>query len=149
MIKIVTFEQLSVQELYGIMALRQEVFVVEQNCVYLDADGIDTKAYHLMLLDDKQNLVAYTRLMPRGVVYDDYTVIGRVVSSPSVRGKGIGRQLMMESIKAAHDLFGNTDIKIGAQSYLHQFYMSLGFAHTGKNYIEDGIPHQEMIYKFQ
>jgi ElaA protein len=138
------FHQLSVDQLYHIMALRQEVFVVEQNCPYLDADGKDQASWHLMLYDQAGTLVAYTRLLPRGLAYPDYASIGRVVNSPAVRGSGIGKQLMQLSIAQCQQLFPNQPIKIGAQSYLLRFYESLGFVSTGENYLEDGIPHTKM-----
>jgi ElaA protein len=140
------FNTLTVNELYKIMALRQEVFVVEQNCPYLDADGIDVEAHHLMLYNEKGVLVAYTRLIPEGISYDGYTSIGRVVTSPSVRGLGVGKILMERSIEAIKDLFGKSQpIKIGAQSYLLDFYQNLGFVPIGEEYLEDGIPHTKMI----
>jgi ElaA protein len=142
------FEALSALELYEIMALRQEVFVVEQNCPYLDADGVDLHAYHLMMRDEKSKLIAYTRLIPTEVSYSGYTSIGRVVSSPSVRGKGVGKLLMEQSIEAIKAYFGTTfPIKIGAQSYLLDFYRSFGFESIGEEYLEDNIPHTKMILK--
>lgn len=131
------------------MALRQEVFVVEQNCPYLDADGKDLSAWHLMGFDSGNNLVAYTRLLPEGVSYEGYTSIGRVVSSPAVRGAGAGREVMQRSIGMCRHLFGPLPIKIGAQTYLLRFYESLGFHSTGEEYLEDGIPHTKMILTFQ
>lgn len=143
------FETLSTIELYNIMALRQEVFVVEQNCPYLDADGVDVHAQHLMLIDEQGKLIAYTRLIPEGVSYEGYTSIGRVVSSPSVRGKGFGKLLMNRSIEAIKAIFGtHLPIKIGAQAYLLAFYENLGFRSTGEEYLEDGIPHIKMIRKW-
>jgi len=141
----VPFEQLRVQELYEIMALRQEVFIVEQNCPYMDADGKDQQAWHLMGRDATGRLIAYTRLLPQGVSYPEYASIGRVVSSPSVRGTGAGKALMVKSIEMMRHLFGPGPIKIGAQSYLLQFYSSFGFRSTGEEYLEDGIPHTKMI----
>ncbi len=139
------FDQLTPLELYDIMALRQEVFVVEQNCPYLDADGKDPHCWHLTGRNDEGKLVCYTRLLPKGLAYDDYASIGRVVSSPSVRGTGIGKILMQQSIDTCIRLFGNQPIKIGAQSYLLRFYEGFGFRSTGEEYLEDGIPHTKMI----
>ena len=137
------FDDLSLHELYKIMQLRNEVFVVEQNCVYQDADGKDPHCYHLMgWLENK--LVAYTRLLPPGLAYTEPS-IGRVVSSPSARGGGIGRELMNKSIEQVSQLFGNIPIKIGAQLYLLNFYSSLGFQQTSAVYLEDNIEHVEMI----
>jgi ElaA protein len=139
------FNQLSLAELYEIMALRQEVFIVEQNCPYLDADGKDAHCWHLMGRDSTGKLIAYTRLLPAGVSYPDYPSIGRVVTSPSARATGAGRELMRRSIDLCWGLFGRRPIKIGAQSYLVRFYSSLGFTSTGEEYMEDGIPHTKMI----
>jgi ElaA protein len=139
------FNQLSAQELYDIMALRQEVFIVEQNCPYLDADGKDPRAWHLLGRDDTGRLIAYTRLLPVGVSYPEYTSIGRVVSAPGVRGTGAGKALMVKSIEMTRHLFGPGPIKIGAQSYLLRFYESFGFRSTGEEYLEDGIPHTKMV----
>lgn len=146
-IKCVPFYELSHDELYAILALRQEVFIVEQNCPFLDADGKDQIALHLMLFNKDQNLVAYTRLFDKDDYYQGYTSIGRVVTSPKARGGGLGRVLMNHSIEKVLALFGQAPIKIGAQKYLEQFYQSLGFELTGNDYIEDGIPHTYMIYR--
>jgi ElaA protein len=137
------FDELSPHELYNIMQLRNEVFVVEQNCVYQDADNKDLHCYHLMgWRNDK--LVAYTRLLPPGLAYTEPS-IGRVVSSPLARGGGIGRELMKKSIEQVDQLFGTMSIKIGAQLYLHNFYISLGFKQTSAVYLEDNIEHVEMM----
>lgn len=141
------FDALSLRELYEILALRQEVFIVEQNCPYLDADGKDLQSWHLMGRDGKGQLVCYSRLLPKGVSYPEYASIGRVVSSPAARRTGAGRELMRASIEKCRELFGAEDIKIGAQSYLVQFYASFGFQSTGEEYLEDGIPHTKMILK--
>lgn len=143
--KCVHFQDLTVYELYNIMALRQEVFAVEQNCPYLDADGKDLAGWHLMGQNTEGLLVAYTRLLPIGIAYDNYASIGRVVNSPKVRGLGYGKILMTESISRIKKLFPNQPVKIGAQSYLLKFYQSLGFESTGEDYLEDGIPHTSMI----
>lgn len=146
------FADLTVYELYNIMALRQEIFIIEQNCPYLDADGKDLKGWHLMgrqISDENTEgvLVVYTRLLPKGVSYDDYTSIGRVVSSASVRGSGLGKLLMQRSIEMMEKLYPNEPVKIGAQTYLLKFYESLGFESTGEEYLEDDIPHTSMILK--
>ena len=136
------FEELSPAELYAIMQLRNEVFVVEQNCVYQDADNKDPLSFHFMGWAENK-LIAYTRIIPPGISYDESS-IGRVVSSPSARGTGIGRVLMLQSIAQVYNLFGNVTIKIGAQLYLLKFYSSLGFVQSGEIYLEDGIEHIEM-----
>lgn len=138
------FEDLTVDELYALLRLRTEVFVVEQNCVFQDMDNKDQACYHLMGWKENE-LVAYTRLVPEGVSYAGYPSIGRVVTAPAARGGGIGRILMEKSIEETRRLFGNGPIKIGAQLYLLKFYSSLGFEKTSDIYMEDGIEHIEMI----
>jgi ElaA protein len=137
------FDELTVHELYAILQLRNEVFAVEQNCVYHDMDDKDQLAHHLMGWED-QKLLAYTRILPAGIAYREAS-IGRVVTSPSARKKGLGRSLMEVSIAETNRLYGNTPIRIGAQVYLHSFYTSLGFIRTGDMYLEDGIEHVEML----
>jgi len=139
-----SFDQLTVNELYAILRLRTEVFVVEQNCPYQDEDDKDQKSYHLMgwVGDD---LAAYTRLLPKGISYDKPS-IGRVVTSPRYRRSGFGKELMIQSIKTAHKLWGKQPIQIGAQLYLQKFYESLGFIVCGPVYLEDNIDHIEMLH---
>lgn len=137
------FKELSSSELYKIMQLRNEVFVVEQNCVYQDADDKDQASLHFCGWDGEK-LVAYTRIIPPGVCYAEAS-IGRVVTSPAYRNTGAGRQLMKESIDRTLNQFNCTAIKIGAQVYLTKFYQSLGFMQSGPQYLEDGIPHIEMV----
>ena len=141
------FYELNLDELYAMMQLRQEVFVVEQDCAYLDADGLDQKAWHLMGWDDKKQLIAYSRLLPKGLSYSEYAAIGRVVTSNKVRGNGVGKQLMGETIKHIKQIFDTSTIKISAQCYLIRFYESFGFFSIGEEYLEDGIPHIAMIRK--
>lgn len=138
------FEELAIDELYALLRLRTEVFVVEQNCVFQDMDNKDQSCYHLMGWKENE-LVAYTRLVPEGVSYAGYPSIGRVVTAPAARGGGIGRILMEKSIEETRRLLGNGPIKIGAQLYLLKFYSSLGFEKTSDIYMEDGIEHIEMI----
>lgn len=137
------FEDQTPHELYAIMQLRNEVFVVEQNCAYQDADNKDLHSFHLMGWKDNK-LVAYTRLLPPGLSYPEPS-IGRVVTSPSVRKEGYGRELMKTSIDNIYNLFGHQPVRIGAQLYLKNFYASLGFQQTSDVYLEDGIEHIEMI----
>ena len=141
-----TFAELNTTELYALLRLRTEVFVVEQNCVFQDMDNKDQKSHHLMgwVGDD---LVAYARILPAGVSYNEPS-IGRVVSNPHYRGKGAGRELMSEAINRTIELYGKQPIRIGAQLYLNKFYSSLGFVNQGEVYLEDGIEHIEMIYGF-
>lgn len=137
------FDELSNRELYHILQLRNEVFIIEQNCPYQDMDNKDLKCHHLMGWMGER-LVVYTRLVPAGVSYDEYMSIGRVVSSPSVRGTGLGKELMLKSIDTCYQVFGKAPIRIGAQLYLKKFYEGFGFEVTGDVYLEDGIEHVEM-----
>jgi ElaA protein len=137
------FSELTPHELYAALQLRNEVFVVEQACVFQDADDKDQACYHLLGCTGNR-LVAYTRLVPADGIYKEPS-IGRVVSSPSVRGTGVGRELMQQSIHTAYQLFGVVPLKIGAQVYLKKFYESFGFVQIGDGYIEDGIPHIYML----
>jgi ElaA protein len=138
------FEGLSLQDLYELLALRQEVFIVEQDCPYLDADGKDPDSWHLLGRDEQGRLAAYARILPPGLSYEDYPAIGRVVTAPFCRGKGHGKDLMKAAIAHCISLFGDRAIKISAQTYLLKFYESLGFRSTGEEYLEDGIPHTAM-----
>jgi ElaA protein len=126
------FTELSNQELYSILRLRNEVFIVEQNCPYQDLDNKDQKSWHLM------------GWLPPGLSYAECS-IGRVVSSPSARRTGIGKELMKVSIEECNRLFNHTPIRIGAQLYLLEFYKSFSFEPRGNIYLEDGIRHIEMI----
>lgn len=136
--------ELSPAELYAILKLRSEVFVVEQNCAYLDMDGKDLDAWHLCGWLNGELLVAYTRLLAPGVSYEEAS-IGRVVTHPAHRKDGYGRILMQRSIEKTCHIFKVTKIKIGAQQYLTKFYNDLGFHVTSESYMEDGIPHVEML----
>lgn len=137
------FNELSPLELYSILRLRSEVFVVEQNCVFQDMDNKDQSSFHLMGWNNDQ-LLAYTRIVPPGTSYEQAS-IGRVVTSPAARATGIGKSLMEMSIEALETLFGKVPIRIGAQLYLKKFYSSFGFEQSSDVYDEDGIDHIEMI----
>lgn len=137
------FNELTTNDLYNIIQLRNAVFVVEQNCVYQDADGRDTVCYHLFGKADNE-LVAYARLVPPGVAYVE-PAIGRVVVDAAWRNKSLGKQLMEQSIAHCQQLFPGHGIRVSAQTYLKRFYTELGFLPTGKEYLEDGIPHMEML----
>ncbi|MCP9761697.1 GNAT family N-acetyltransferase [Lacihabitans soyangensis] len=139
------FTELSVDELYEILALRSEVFVVEQNCIFLDLDHKDQKAIHFMGYDQNNQLMAYTRLFDYAAYYEGFLSIGRVVASPRGRGEGYGRQIFGKSVVKVQELFGQKPIKIGAQAYLESFYASFGFESINEDYIEDGIPHKIMV----
>jgi ElaA protein len=137
------FDELTTTELYAILQLRNEVFVVEQNCPYQDADNKDQESFHFMGWNANV-LAAYTRIIPAEISYAEAS-IGRVVTSPKYRGTGAGKILMQLSISNTFDLFDCTAIKIGAQLYLKKFYTSLGFVQCSEPYLEDNIPHIEML----
>lgn len=139
------FSQLSLEELYSILKLRQEVFVVEQNCAYLDADDLDQHALHVLGRNIHNELLAYARIFPKGIAYKDYQSIGRIITSGKVRGKGIGIKLVNYSIESCYENFGLGSIKISAQSHLIPFYNRFGFRAIGEGYLEDDIPHHAMI----
>jgi len=139
-----TFAELTVDELYAILRLRSEVFVVEQNCIFLDLDNNDQKAFHTIGFIGEE-VVATTRLFDKDIMYDGYQSIGRVVGSPRHRGLGIGKALMQYSIQECERLFGKGPIKIGAQLYLKKFYNEQGFEQSGDVYLEDDIDHIPMI----
>ncbi len=139
------FNTLTPDELYCILKLRIEVFVIEQNCIFQDCDDKDQESYHLMGWQNNK-LVAYTRLMPAGLAYEEVS-IGRVVTLPSVRNSNIGKKLMYNSIEKLQELFGKLPIKIGAQLYLKRFYESFDFIQCSEIYLEDGIKHIKMIRK--
>ena len=137
-----SFSSLTLYELYAVMRLRSEVFVVEQNCPYQDADNKDQKCWHFCGWDG-EILAAYVRLLPPGVSFTEMS-IGRVVTAPTHRKGGIGRQLMEQAIERCTLLFGKQPIRIGAQLYLKNFYESLGFKQCSDVYLEDNIEHIEM-----
>lgn len=137
------FNDLTVLELYAILKLRSEVFVVEQNCVYLDTDNKDQLSFHLSGWIGNE-LVAYARILPPGSAFQEAS-IGRVVTNPQYRKTGAGKALMQRAIEKTLQQFDVSAIKIGAQLYLLSFYKSLGFKISGPEYLEDGIPHIEMV----
>jgi ElaA protein len=141
--KVKSFSQLTPGELYAFLRLRNEVFVVEQKCVFQDADNKDIYCHHLMLYHNHQ-LIAYARLVPPGISYREMSV-GRVVTAKEARNHGAGKYLMQLAVKYCRRLFGEGAIRIGAQYYLENFYSSIGFTATGDVYDEDGIEHIEMI----
>lgn len=133
---------LTLNELYSIMVLRQSIFVVEQNCAYLDADGIDATALHLMAIKDCI-LIAYLRVLPPNARFNERS-IGRVVVSSKYRGTGLGKELTQVALTHNKKDFGAVPIRISAQRYLKRFYEGFGFSVDGVEYLEDGIPHIEM-----
>ncbi len=138
-----TFDKLDTKELYVILQLRAEVFVVEQDCPYQDVDNKDMDSYHVMGFDS-EHLAAYTRIVKPGISYSEMA-IGRVVVSPKNRGERLGVQVMKQSIAFVEGELGHQAIRLSAQSHLQKFYSDLGFQFTGKEYLEDGIPHVEML----
>lgn len=141
------FEELSLEALYAALALRQAVFVVEQECPYQDADGRDAEAHHLLGWRGRgggAELVAYLRAFPPGVI-DPQACIGRVITAPAIRGQGWGRPLMREGHRRVAATWGAGAIKLSAQAHLRRYYESLGYAVCGPGYDEDGIPHLPML----
>jgi ElaA protein len=138
-----SFEELTCSELYAILQLRSEVFVVEQDCAYLDMDGKDQKALHV-IGKKEGNIIGYARLFKAGD-YFEHASVGRIVVSASERRYGYGHDIVKEAIKIIQDIFGERIIEISAQSYLKKFYEVHGFLQIGEDYLEDGIPHLKMI----
>lgn len=136
-----SFEELTVTELYEILQMRSEVFVVEQNCVYQDIDDKDKKAYHVFLHKNGK-MQAYLRVLEAGVSFKEVS-IGRVLTIQ--RGQGLGKQLLLEGIKVAKEKFNATQIRIEAQSYAKGFYEQVGFKQVSEEFLEDGIWHMEML----
>lgn len=137
------FDELSLTELYQLLQMRSEVFVVEQNCVYQDMDGKDQKALHLLVKKESE-LVAYTRLFAQGDYFEGAS-FGRVVVNPSFRGLKYGHELVKASLEAIAKHFGDVKVEISAQKYLLAFYETHGFKAVGEEYLEDGIPHVHMV----
>jgi len=138
------YPELTTNEFHDIIALRLKAFVVEQNCSYLDLDGKDKKCYHLICRDGFGKVVATARILPPGISYSEVS-IGRVVIDLEIRGKGIGHQLMEQSMKFINEEFGAVPVRISAQKHLENYYNSHNFFSTGKEYLEDEIPHVEML----
>lgn len=141
------FSELTTSELYDILRLRAEIFVVEQDCVYNDIDGHDKEAVHQFLIKDDE-IVAYTRLLKPGNRFNNYS-IGRVVVKESERGTGLGIQMMQEAKTYIRENWKADKIKISAQKYLRKFYEDLGFVIVTEEYLEDGIPHFGMLLEFK
>ncbi|MDX1592166.1 MAG: GNAT family N-acetyltransferase [Balneolaceae bacterium] len=137
------FEDIPVRTLYDILKLRQDIFIIEQDCIYEDIDRLDLHSSHLVLFDE-ESLAGYSRLVPPGVKYDDIS-IGRIAISQDYRNRGLGKELVQRSIRIAESA-GFKRIRIEAQTYLNEFYRELGFRSDGDEYILDGIPHREMIW---
>jgi ElaA protein len=141
------FSELRPEDLYAVVRLREEVFIVEQQCAYLDADGRDPQAWHLLGWADEpkgRSLIAYARIFEPGVRYSESS-IGRVVTAPRVRGTGAGKALMTEALRRLESLAPGKSIKIAAQRRLEKFYLGLGFRTVSAPYEEDGITHVDML----
>ena len=139
-----TFSELDTEDLYQILRLRSEVFVVEQDCVYQDIDNKDRNAIHLYYKENDQ-IVAYTRIFKAGDYYEN-PCIGRVVVSKKNRGNDLGKKIMIDSMEYIKQNIKGEKIELSAQKYLDKFYKDLGFYKIGEDYLEDGIPHQRMIF---
>ena len=139
-----SFAELEKEQLYAILRLRQEVFVVEQDCVYLDLDGRDQQAIH-MLCTEADRLLAYQRCIAPGPLCPD-SQLGRIVVHPEARGRELGRELVQRGIRHNQLRWPQNDIRISAQAHLQGFYSSLGFTAQGEEYLEDDIPHRQMRY---
>lgn len=138
------FKDLSVDDLYEILQLRETIFIIEQNCIYQDIDELDKKCFHLFTIDkNAQKIIAYARLVPASLKFD-VPSIGRVICDKNYRGKGLGKSLMNKAIEESRQLFKINAIKISAQTYLLNFYSSLGFKPISEHYDEDGIEHVDM-----
>ena len=139
-----TFSELDTEDLYQILRLRSEVFVVEQDCVYQDIDNKDQNAIHLYYKENNE-ILAYTRIFKAGDYYEN-PCIGRVVVSKKNRGKDLGKKIMIDSIEYIRRNIKAEKIELSAQKYLDKFYKDLDFYKIGEDYLEDGIPHQRMIF---
>lgn len=139
------YNDLLLNEFHDILALRIQVFVVEQNCPYQELDGKDKKSYHLICRNGKGDVVGTMRILPPGVSYDE-VALGRIVLAESARGEQQGHEMMKEAMTFSKEEFGDVPIKLSGQKHLEGFYNKHGFTSTGKEYLEDGIPHVEMKY---
>jgi len=140
-----SWNELTPEEVYELLALRMLVFVVEQNCAYQDADGKDYKSHHLFATNSEGKCMACARLVHPGVSYTEWS-IGRVVSHPDLRMTGVGKELMRRSMQALYETFDAGEVRISAQCYLRKFYASFGFKEVSEEYLEDDIPHVEMLF---
>jgi ElaA protein len=140
-----SFDELSVGELYDVLAARIRVFVVEQDCPYQEADELDKVSLHMIVTDDQGRVAAYIRLIPPGKAYAE-AAIGRVIVAEEFRGIQLGREIMERGKQEIATRWPGASIRIGAQIYLNKFYASLGFENQGDEYLEDGIPHIEMLF---
>ena len=140
-----SFQELSLEEFHDIVALRIQIFIIEQNCPYQEVDGKDKLAHHLFFKNEMDEIIAVTRILPQGISYEE-VAIGRVVVHEDYRGTGLGNQLMADSMNFVRDKYGEVPVRLSAQKHLENYYGNHGFKSTGKEYLEDGIPHVEMLY---
>jgi ElaA protein len=138
------FTELTALQVYQLLQLRNDVFIMEQNCFYRDIDDKDLEAFHLMVYDNDA-MIGYARLLPKGISYEKYCSIGRVLILEKCRKYNYGKTLMQEAISFCLHHF-ESPIKISAQQYLEVFYTNLGFVIAGEMYLEDDIPHLPMVY---
>ncbi|MDQ0592146.1 ElaA protein [Chryseobacterium ginsenosidimutans] len=143
--KIKTFEEFTVSELYAVLKARIDVFVIEQNCPYPDLDNYDQKAIHIWA-EENGDVLAYCRIFDKGIKYNE-TSLGRVLTTEKARGKSLGKLLIKYAVEIIENRFYTSEIRISAQDYLLKFYSDFGFVDTGKKYLEDDIPHTEMLRK--
>lgn len=142
------FSDLTAEEFHDILRVRIGVFIIEQNCPYPEIDGKDKDAYHIFGRDDENEIVAVSRILKKGVSYYECS-IGRVATSSKARLSGIGMEMMKFNLENIQILFGKTDVRISAQEYLKSFYEKFGFVKVSESYLEDDIPHIEMLRKNQ
>ncbi|MBE0451707.1 MAG: GNAT family N-acetyltransferase [Clostridia bacterium] len=140
------FHELDPKTLYEILKLRVNVFIIEQNCFYHELDDKDYYATHMCGYDGENRLIAYLRILDPGISFDEVS-IGRVVVAPEVRGDGIGRKLMLDALEYAKEAYDSPVIRISAQAYLQDFYESVGFVPASEIYLEDDIPHMDMLFE--
>ncbi|MBW9146078.1 GNAT family N-acetyltransferase [Clostridium sp. CM027] len=139
------FNELNGEEVYEILKLRSEVFVIEQQCIYEECDGKDNNSYHLFAKENGK-IIVYLRILEKGISYNEIS-IGRVLTDKKHRGKGLAKQMMIRAIEFIENNLNEKVIRIGAQEYLVNFYEGLGFVRVSEVYLEDNIPHIEMLYK--
>lgn len=140
-----SWNEIKLDQFYALAALRIDVFVIEQNCPYQEFDGKDSASHHLWCTDEQGVVHAVLRIVKPGVSYDEVS-IGRVATSAALRGSGLGRELMQRGLKFINEHYGQVPVRISAQAYLTKFYASFGFVSIGTTYLEDDIPHIEMLY---
>ena len=142
-----TFQELTLEELYAVLKLRQDVFILEQKCLYQDIDQQDQQALHLLGLENGR-IIVYLRVFPKGTLYADAISFGGLLIAQSERNKGLAREAMKQMMTHLKNCNNNTPMIISAQTYLQQFYQSFGFYEIGAPYDEDGIPHIKMLKRF-